>query len=91
MAKVDWLTTAVLLILSSIGLVNGQFEAFSSKLEAWACSLEQKLARNAEQIQADNVINRGGVRINRKKRYKKKVQSWDILKIYQPASTLIKA
>ncbi len=34
MAKVDWLTTAVLLILSSIGLVNGQFEAFSSKLEA---------------------------------------------------------
>jgi hypothetical protein len=72
MTKVDYLVARLLLIPSSVGLVNDQkrwhricnvFQPMGSQsLLPWPIK-----ARNEGQIQAENVIKRNGVRINRNK------------------------
>ncbi len=73
MTKVDLLAAGVLLIPSSVGVVNDQknggveFAAFPANGKQGHAALTNNQQQNVDQMQKNNVIKRSGVHINRKK------------------------
>jgi hypothetical protein len=67
--KIDWLSAGVLLIPSSVELVNDRYVAnFANSSNQWkarAAVLTNKKEENFDQIYAHNLVYRSGARINR--------------------------
>ncbi len=63
MTKVDWIADGVLILPSSIGLVNDQkggmeFATFTANWKREPAALTNNKQENVDQIQTDNVIKR---------------------------------